>query len=502
MKYTIAFLVFCSLMFSSTFAGTPPTKTKKTAQLYVSHFENVLGTSLEIKTSTVSAKQAIEVENIVLNEITRLSSILSAYDANSEFSNWLKTKNQPITVSKDLFTVLSLFDQWRVQTAGALSASAETVNLVWKDAAAKNQLPANDALKNAIAQTQQIHWTLDAANKTATHISDAPLKLNSFAKSYIIKAAANAAMTATKINGILVNIGGDLVIAGNISENIQISNPKADAENDAPIDNLVLSNKAVATSGNYRRGELINGVWYSHIIDPRTALPANEIISATVVANSATDAGALATAFNVLSTKESIALAAKYAGVDYLIITKNGDRIESANWKNLVLAKTTATNINIQTNWKNEVLIGLELAQQPGFAKRPFAAVWVEDKDKKTVKTIALWYNKARWLPDVKEWFRKNGAPLASNPAAFSTITSATRSPGKYTLKWDGKDDQGTILKPGKYTIHIEVVREHGGYDLLHQEIDCNDTPQQFNLKGNIELVGASIEYKKKSAEN
>jgi large subunit ribosomal protein L17 len=36
------------------------TKTKKTAQLYVSHFENVLGTSLEIKTSTISAKQAID----------------------------------------------------------------------------------------------------------------------------------------------------------------------------------------------------------------------------------------------------------------------------------------------------------------------------------------------------------------------------------------------------------------------------------------------------------
>ena len=107
-----------------------------------------------------------------------------------------------------------------------------------------------------------------------------------------------------------------------------------------------------------------------------------------------------------------------------------------------------------------------------------------------------------RWLPDVKEWFRKNGAPLASNPATFSSITSATRSPGKYTLKWDGKDDQGAILKPGKYTIHIEVVREHGGHDLLTQEIDCNDTPQQFNLKGNIELVGASIEYKKKTAEN
>jgi thiamine biosynthesis lipoprotein len=72
-----------------------------------------------------------------------------------------------------------------------------------------------------------------------------------------------------------------------------------------PLDKLMISNKAVATSGNYRRGQLINGKWYSHIIDPRTGEPAGEVISATVVSPNATDAGALATAMNVLTPAES-----------------------------------------------------------------------------------------------------------------------------------------------------------------------------------------------------
>jgi thiamine biosynthesis lipoprotein len=33
----------------------------------------------------------------------------------------------------------------------------------------------------------------------------------------------------------VVNIGGDIVVAGNLAEPVQVSDPKADAENDAPI---------------------------------------------------------------------------------------------------------------------------------------------------------------------------------------------------------------------------------------------------------------------------
>jgi thiamine biosynthesis lipoprotein ApbE len=325
---SIYFLGLCLFVSQSLFAKEP-IKEKKTAQMHIAHYENVLGTSLEIKTSVFSESQATIAEQTVLNEIERLSKILSGYDANSEFSKWMNTHQQAVRISKELFSVLHLFDEWRIRTNGALDPAAEIVNKVWKEAAANSKLPSQEILNKAIADVQQIHWILDEKNQTATHISNAPLKLNSFAKSYIIQSAVNAAINATDLNGIIVNIGGDMVIKGSINEKVWISNPKADAENDAPIDQLLIQGKAIATSGNYRRGELINGQWFSHIVDPRTALPAGEVISATVVTNSATDAGALATAFNVMSTRESIAMAETMNDVDYLIITKNGERFES-----------------------------------------------------------------------------------------------------------------------------------------------------------------------------
>ncbi len=500
MKSVAAFVLSSIFLFAGIVSATPGVQSKKNPRSYVSHYENVLGTSMELKVSATSQKQASLAEAAALAEIKRLNNILSGYDANSEFSQWMKTFNQPVHISKDLFTVLSLFDQWRMQTNGALDASAEVIGKLWKQSATTGHIPTQQELSNAILQVKQTHWKLDAASQTATHLTNAPLRLNSFAKSYIIQSATNAAMSIAKINGILVNIGGDMVIAGDMNETVQISDPKADAENDAPVDQLLISNKAIATSGNYRRGELINGVWYSHIVDPRTGLPVNEIISATVVAPTATDAGALATAFNILTPTECMALAASVPGAEYLLITKNGERIESTNWKSLelIVPAPSTTNQSTQKDWKNELLISLELSQQQGFAKRPFAAVWVEDSNGVPVKTIALWYNKPRWLRDLREWYRDNSVAYYNNPADYATTTSATRSPGTYTLKWDGKDDKGNVLKPGKYTIYIEVVREHGGYDLLHQEINCNETAQKYNLKGNAEIAGVAFDYRKK----
>ncbi len=490
------------LVASSAKPSEGPVKNKKNGSFLVSNYENVLGTSMELKVLTGSEQKAALAESAALAEISRLSNILSGYDKSSEFSKWMLTNNQAITVSKDLFQVLSLYDQWRNQTNGALNASAEAINKVWKTAAGNSVVPSATELQQAVSIANQQHWSLDAKQQTATHLSNSALKFNSFTKSYIIEAAANAAMKAAKVEGLILNIGGDIVIKGNVSEAIKISNPKSDAENATPMATIQVSAGAVATSGNYRRGEMIGGQWYSHIVDPRNGQPANGILSATVVAPNATDAGALATAFNVLTPAESMALAAGLPGVEYLILTRDGQQFESAHWKDLLIAPEKNELVNVEKEWKNEVVINLELMQQAGFAKRPFAAIWVEDAEKKTVKTIALWYNKPRWVPDMREWYRKNGETMKANPTSFSSITSATRSPGKYSMKWDGKDDAGNILPAGNYTIYMEVVREHGGYDLLHQDVECKKKDQSFTLQGVKEVSSVVIEYKKKSSDN
>jgi thiamine biosynthesis lipoprotein len=473
-------------------SATPP----KVVYGYVFRYENVLGTSLELKVRTVSRGESSKAESAVLREISRLSAILSGYDSGSEFSRWQRTADVPVRVSPELYEVLSLFDQWRVRTGGALDASAEAVTRRWKAAASQNRLPTDAELAVAVAEVREIHWKLDAVSHTATHIGRAPLMLNSFAKSYIIRRAADAGMAAGNIDGIVVNIGGDIVVSGSQPEDVLVSNPVSDAENETPMDHVRVRDRAVATSGNYRRGELILGRWYSHIVDPRTGQPAGNIRSATVVAPSATDAGALATVFNILSPDESIQLAGGMPGIDYLIITKDGRRVESKGWRGLEVAGSSKDAAGKANEY--ELLISLELnLQNGGSVKRPYLAVWVEDENHAPVRTISVWHGAERYLPELKSWFLKYRGKYGSDQAFASTITSATRPAGKYTLKWDGKDDQGNAVKPGKYVVKIEVSREHGTYQLMRQEIEWNGTPQQFSLPGNVEISSVSMDYRK-----
>lgn len=468
--------------------------------LYTSHHENVLGTSLELKIKARSASEAARAEAAALNEIDRLAKILSAWDAASEFSRWNATRDQPVGVSAELFETLSLFEQWRARTGGALNAGAESIGRVWKSAAKQGRLPASAELAAAVKQAGETHWHLDPAARAATRLGNAPIALNSLAKSYIVDRAASAA-GAHGAEGVVVNIGGDVAIRGTITEDVAIADPRARAENSAPLARLRLRDLAVASSGSYKRGFDIGGRHYSHIVDPRTGRTADSIIGTTVVAADAAEAGALATAFSVLTPEDSQRLAATRPGVEYLLIAANGRQIASPGWHLLPLVPFAQTSAAAAASGL-EVGIQFTLARiaDPRY-RRPYVAVWVEDKDRFPIRTLALWTEKPRWLPDLKAWYRADRLrSLAEGTDLTASITSATRPPGKYTLKWDGKDQAGKPVKPGRYTIAIEASREHGTYQILRQEIDLSGAPQQFTLPGNLEIESATLDFHKAAA--
>lgn len=498
-------LLFATLVSNANEIKPSPLKNSRN-KVYVTHFEHVMGTSFEMKTKASSSKRAQLAEKIALSEINRLSKILSAYDQTSEFSSWFKTQNIAVKVSPELLEVLSLFDNWKATTNGALNPAFETINQVWKTAAINQVLPSNELLQSAVNNAKQQHWSINIENGTVTHLTAAPLILNTFVKSYIINRATQKVISAAGVDGVVMNIGGDIMVAGDENETIEIVNPLADAINDPALAEVKLQHQFIATSGNYRRGSLINGKWYSHIIDPRTGFPVENVISATVVANNATDAGALATAFNVLSIQESIVLAKQFPDVAYLIITQNGERIQNEKWETIEMEKkqTISTSNEVKNDqWDPayEMVVNLELAQFQGQYRRPFVAIWVENKDKAPIRTLTVWYNKPRWLHELRAWYTANHAKYNVESGTMASIASATRMAGKYAIKWDGKDDNGEYIKTGNYTIYIEVAREHGTYQLITQEIKINNKANQIELPANTEVAAASLEVKKKGNE-
>lgn len=123
---------------------------------------------------------------------------------------------------------------------------------------------------------------------------------------------------------------------------------------------------------------------------------------------------------------------------------------------------------------------------------RPYVAVWVEDNSRKSVKTIELWVGKDEWLKDLRSWWRKVGR---YDRELVDAVTSATRPAGQYRFVWDGKSDSGEKLEQGEYTIHIEVVREHGGRNYLRHKVTLGSENVSYQLKPTEETGEITLDY-------
>jgi thiamine biosynthesis lipoprotein ApbE len=87
-----------------------------------------------------------------------------------------------------------------------------------------------------------------------------------------------------------------------------------------PLLVLKLTDRAVATSGGYRRFALIDGKKYSHIINPTTGTSAEDLVSVTIIAEKAIDADALATAVSVMGKEKGLALIEKQPYTESIIL--------------------------------------------------------------------------------------------------------------------------------------------------------------------------------------
>ena len=487
---------------------------------YSYFYEDVLGTSLEIQVKADSPVWAGLMERTVRQEIKRLDGVFSTYNSDSEISRWMSsTDGASTTVSVELYEMLQRFQHWHQISHGALNPAVGSLIQRWKQAEATNQLPSTSELHALAKPIQNDWWTLSADRKAAAK-SNQRLTLDAAAKGYIIDKACEATWkqrnephVARSVTGLLVNIGGDLRTMGDMSIQVKVADPFQDADNQPPIDVLRLKNLAVATSGNYRRGFQVGKTFYSHILDPRTGQPANHIASATVVSTSTAEADAFATIFSVLPPQQSLELADRTEDVECLVVDSAGNVYSSSGWAQYseLATRTVAHVTDAKTDsvdsqpWNGgmELTVDFEI-NRPGGGRshRPYVAVWVEDKDGFPIRTLALYLQTdgpgPRWHRDLRRWYKNDQMrQLVDTTDLISTISVATRPPGKYKVVWDGKDDAEKLVKPGKYTVYVEAAREHGTYQLIKKELEFAGKPFEEKLDGNVEIKAALLKYGK-----
>lgn len=131
---------------------------------------------------------------------------------------------------------------------------------------------------------------------------------------------------------------------------------------------------------------------------------------------------------------------------------------------------------------------------------KPYVAVWIEDARRKP-SHVALWYDVDKrehkgkeWLKDLRQWWRRGGRSL---DLPYDGLTSATKGPGSYSIDSQLNSLLGT-LKPGRYTLKVEVSREAGGREVVSIPFDLPLAENVMPLKaqGESELGAVVLDLK------
>jgi len=294
-----------------------------------SGYRLVMGTFakvIAVAPDTKTAKNCIEA---AFKQLEHIEALMSWRKEGSEIARVNRDAyTNPVRVSGPTFEVLQKSVEFSKLSEGAFDITVGPLMDLWRSAADTNRVPTEAELQQVHSKVGFEKLILDADNLTVRFAVDGmKLDLGGIAKGYAIDKAVEA-MQKAGATGAMVDVGGDIRCfgkpAGKDKWLIGLQNPataKDAMDTGTSLLALELTDSAVATSGDYRRFVLIEGRRYSHILDTATGWASKGLASVTVIAPSAADADALATAVSVMGLEKGLAFIERTPDVEAILIT-------------------------------------------------------------------------------------------------------------------------------------------------------------------------------------
>lgn len=171
---------------------------------------------------------------------------------------------------------------------------------------------------------------VDSAGRLVKDHPKVFLDFNALAKGYCIDLIGRM-LNEKGVENYLIEVGGEILSKGQNSKKVKswvvaIDNPVQDDSVRVLISRIRLEDKAMATSGNYRKYRIdeTTGEKYVHTINPRTGYPfKNNVLSTSVIANTCMEADAYATAFMLMPLDSIKASLGELPGLEAYIISVN-----------------------------------------------------------------------------------------------------------------------------------------------------------------------------------
>jgi FAD:protein FMN transferase len=299
-------LILCAV------SAAAPVERKSTAFEYT---QVHMGLPVRVVLHAPGSEAARRAATAAFARIAILDQMMSDYRPDSELRRLEGRIGQWIPISVELYEVVHRALQIAESTEGAFDPSIGPLVALWRTARQTGRLPDPPSVEAARASVGWRDIRLDAARR-AIRLERAGMRLDlgGIAKGYILQEARRI-LRSHDVTRALIESGGDIVV-GDAPPGTAGWKIHTGARDSGFADRASrLVNAAMATSGPTFQSVEIEGLRYSHVIDPRTGLGVTSPVIARVIADDAATADGLATALTILGEERVGAIRERFPGV-------------------------------------------------------------------------------------------------------------------------------------------------------------------------------------------
>jgi len=262
----------------------------------------IMGSRVEITVFAPDEATARPAVGSAFDRIRELDRIMSDYLEDSELSRLHAHEDgDPVAISNDLAHVLTQAQRIARASDGCFDVTVGALTQAWRPAMLTGEAPSVAIIRDARTRVGWRGLRIERDERGRAWVSRTPgsmrIDLGGIGKGFAGDAAVST-MRAAGLPRCLVNVGGD-VMAGEAPPGTSGWHIDVASHGDGAPRSIRIANSAVATSGDAYRAVVIDGVRWSHIIDPKRGTPLSTPVQVTVCAARGAEADAWASAWSV-----------------------------------------------------------------------------------------------------------------------------------------------------------------------------------------------------------
>jgi thiamine biosynthesis lipoprotein len=309
-KFKLLLLTLVALTLTACFPSNPSKDTEILLQ------GRTMGTTYNIKVvSTIEKVELLNLQQKIDAVLKQVNQEMSTYIPDSELSRFNQNPStEAVEVSVGLARVMKESIRLGKLSGGKLDVTVGPLVNLWGFGPEQRaeKVPSAELLSEARARIGLQHVSLQD-NKLSKSLPELYIDLSTVAKGYGVDVVAEL-IEANGISNYLVEIGGEMRLKGfkHTGELWAIAIEKPLTTERSVQQVIIPKDNAVATAGDYRNYFEVDGVRFSHIIDPETGKPINhKLVSVTVIAPSSMTADGLSTSMMVMGMEKGMAFASE-----------------------------------------------------------------------------------------------------------------------------------------------------------------------------------------------